>query len=98
MITFLFIIAKLIQSSFACTARGSGTPIANGCNLKTNILNSGKLSQTFDYSTNGNLTPIYYSSDNCENAYVIFSWSFPTMNPEIDDLYQLHYCIEGPDR
>lgn len=51
------------------------------------MLDSGVLYSTFDYGSGGKIIPIYYSSDDCSNAYIIFQWVIPSLDPTVDDLY-----------
>lgn len=75
--------------------RGSAPPVAAGCNLR-GLLN-GITTKTFDYDMNGEINPIYYSSDNCDNAYLLFNWRISNLYEEVDDYYRIHYCIIGHD-
>lgn len=69
----------------------------SSCNLVTTVLESGNLAETFNYGFDGRIWPVYYSSDNCNNAYLMFEWTIPTLNPQVDELYKIHYCLYGAD-
>ena len=53
--------------------------------------------KTFDYGGDGIIEPIYYSSDDCNNAYILFTWKISSLFVDVDDYRFLHYCVLGHD-
>ena len=43
------------------------------------------------------MNPVYYSSDDCNNAYLIFNWYIPSLYSDVDDYKQIFYCLMGAD-
>eukprot|EP00347_Sterkiella_histriomuscorum_P006905 403350981 len=83
-------------SNQACVTRGSTPVVAAGCNLEKDVLKAN-YTHTFDYGQDGIINPVYYSSDDCNNAYVIFNWKIPSLFSDVDDYKAIHYCLYGYD-
>lgn len=71
--------------------------VSAGCDLESYRL-GGTLYNTFNYKDGGKITPLYYSSDDCDTAYFLFDWAIPDLDPSVDELYRINYCIYGYDK
>ena len=80
------ILIYLPSFSIACTTRGSTPADPTGCPLESLIIDPSLSGKPNHYKEQAAIKAIYYSSDNCNNAYLLLEWTINNIEDFNDEL------------